>query len=355
MKGHIAVICNYELFEDRIGGMDYFFWSFDKSCKEKGVQVDWFFPNAIGYGVYSEMNIISCCGENIENKFLNYIKNNDVKYNSVLTHFLELCTPFYAKIKRSQNTQVITVDHNPRPLMGYSLKKKINKKIKGIIYSKYIDVFVCVSENSRKSIIKDFGNHIFQKTTVILNGLNVEKYKKKTDFSNSNRFIVVSHLRKEKGIQDLIEAIKDFQEFIFKIDIYGKGYYRDELQNKVNKYLLQDKINFKGSVSNLHELYCKYDFLIHPSHGETFCYSVVESLLSNVPVITTKNQGNILGLVKENENGFLFSEGDVGGLNSILNSILKQEKNIYGNFSDINKKFDIQKMVNSYLKLLKIN
>jgi glycosyltransferase involved in cell wall biosynthesis len=34
-----------------------------------------------------------------------------------------------------------------------------------------------------------------------------------------------------------------------------------------------------------------YDYLIHPSHGETFGYTVLESLLSNLPVVTTANQG----------------------------------------------------------------
>ena len=26
---YIAIICNYELLEDRVGGMDYFFWAFN--------------------------------------------------------------------------------------------------------------------------------------------------------------------------------------------------------------------------------------------------------------------------------------------------------------------------------------
>ncbi len=32
----IAVVCNYGLTPNRVGGMDRFFWLFDKKCKENG-------------------------------------------------------------------------------------------------------------------------------------------------------------------------------------------------------------------------------------------------------------------------------------------------------------------------------
>ena len=34
----IAVLCNYELLPERVGGMDCFFWQFDEKCKEKIIQ-----------------------------------------------------------------------------------------------------------------------------------------------------------------------------------------------------------------------------------------------------------------------------------------------------------------------------
>ena len=40
----IAVICNYELLPERVGGMDRFFWLFNKQCLQLNYQIDWFFP-----------------------------------------------------------------------------------------------------------------------------------------------------------------------------------------------------------------------------------------------------------------------------------------------------------------------
>ncbi len=58
IRKHIAVICNYELLEDRVGGMDYFFWEFHHKCAEQQIAVDWFFPNKGRHGDYPIFNIV---------------------------------------------------------------------------------------------------------------------------------------------------------------------------------------------------------------------------------------------------------------------------------------------------------
>ena len=352
MQKKIAVICNYELLEDRVGGMDYFFWAFDKACKHQGLTVDWFFPNKKEHGHYGLLNIIVQEGTILEESFIKYSLDSNTKYSHIFTHFIELCTSFFYKLKKVHQAKVIAVDHNPRPLYGYPFKKIIEKKIKGLIFSRYIDVFVGVSDYAKQALLHDFGCHVKKKVVVIFNGLDVSKYKHKTNFTAHNKFIVASHLRPEKGVQDLILAVKVLKAYNFTIDIYGKGHYQDKLQQMVKEYGLQNKISFKGSVSNLHEIYYTYDYLIHPSHGETFCYSVVESLLSQLPVITTRKQGNVLGLVQENTHGFLFEAKDVKTLSGLLTQVINEEKIIKAPISISKEDFSIQHMVANYLKLL---
>lgn len=355
----IAVICNYELLPERVGGMDCFFWSFDQKCKENDIEIDWFFPNSSSHGNYSELNIYST-GASVENGFLKFIEEKKPQYSHIITHFVELCTPFFYKINKISNSKIIAVDHNPRPLNGYSLKKRINKKIKGILFSRYIEIFIAVSDYCESELLKDFGNQIKDKIKVIPNGLDFSKFKKKTDFFSHKKFMTACHLRKEKGIQDLIVAVhelKKYQNFDFSIDIFGEGYYQKELNKMIEAFSLQSTFNFMGSVSDLNEIYCKYDYLIHPSHGETFCYTVLESLLCNLPVITTKKEGNVLGLVKENQNGFLFEVAQTDQLKSILEKILNQS-HIIENKSVINDNlhtFSLTKMLENYLALVQEN
>jgi len=356
----IAVICNYKLLPERVGGMDYFFWDFDKKCKENDIEVDWFFPNISDHGKYSNLTIFAGKSENAENYFLDFCKQNKTAYTYVITHFVELCSPFFYKIKKIAEAKIIAVDHNPRPLKGYSFKKKINKRLKGILFSRYIDVFVGVSEYTKNALIQDFGTHIINKITVIPNGLDFTKFKKKSDFSTFNKFIVVSHLRKEKGIQDLILAVNEIEEknnFDFSFDIYGEGYYKEELNKMIDQFSLQKFFNFKGSVSNLNKIYSQYDYLVHPSHGETFCYAVLESLICRLPVITTQKEGNVLGLVTENKNGFLFQATKTDQLKEILQNILNQ-KYILDHNSIINDNlhtFSLSKMIDNYFDLVSGN
>lgn len=356
MNKKIAVICNYELLPERVGGMDYFFWSFDQKCKENEIEVDWFFPNISDHGSYSALTIYSAGETNVENSFLTFLKQNKSEYTHVITHFVELCTPFFFKISKFSNANVIAVDHNPRPLEGYTFKKKISKKIKGIIFSHYIDTFIAVSNYSKKELLKDFGNHVKKKIKIIPNGLDLAKFKKKVNFASNNKFITACHLRKEKGIQDLINAVKEINEnynFEFLIDIYGDGNFKEDLNKMIAEYSLQHIFTFKGSVSDLNAIYFYYDYLIHPSHGETFCYSVLESLLSNLPVITTRNQGNVLGLVKENRNGFLFEVSQIDELKEILINILNQNIILEDNsfFNDNLHAFSLTGMVDNYFDL----
>ncbi len=356
VNNKIAVLCNYELLPERVGGMDYFFWMFDQKCKENNIQVDWFFPNKSTHGKYECLNIISSNYENVEHFFTKFIENKNQNYSHIITHFIEICSPIFKKIKLISNAKIMVVDHNPRPIKGYSIKKRIEKRLKGILYSRYIDIFIGVSNYSKNQLVKELGLQISTKTNVIFNGLEIKKFKQKTNFNINFNFVIACHLRKDKGIQDVIFAVNEIKlqvKIPFTITIFGNGYYEDELKKMINNLSLQDYFIFKGSIDNLQDIYCNYDYLIHPSHGETFCYSVVESLLSNLPVITN-NQGNILGLIHHNSNGFLYQDSKIQDLKNILISILNNEIKIENGLQKQPKVLDLslEKMVVNYINLL---
>ncbi|MDC1325661.1 glycosyltransferase family 4 protein [Ulvibacter sp.] len=357
---HIAIICNYELLEDRVGGMDYFFWAFNKSCIEKNINVDWFFPNTASHGDYYQFNMMPASNVSLEQHFITYLKTQNSQYSYIITHFIELCTSFFSDIKKLQNAKVIVVDHNPRPLEGYSLKKRIKKRIKGWLYSKHIDLFIGVSDYTSNAILHDFGRFLKDKTKTIYNGVLMDDIiPKTTERSILNpKFLVVSHLRESKGIQDLIKAVSlilDDSRRNLKIDIYGNGPYKSELIQLVSKYKLEDNFNFKGSLSNLNECYQHYDYLIQPTHMECFSLSILESLAANIPVITTPVGGN-LEVITNNENGYIFETKNMKALASILSSIIGGEQSIKGNTRTlIENKFSINVMVAKHLKLINNN
>ncbi|WP_417236783.1 glycosyltransferase family 4 protein [Bizionia paragorgiae] len=357
-KKRIAVICNYKLLPSRVGGMDYFYWAFNAACKNEGITVDWFFPNRADFGGYKDLCIIPNDGRNVEHHFINYLDRNTVDYSHIVTHFVELCTTFYKTVKEKQKAKLIAVDHNPRPFGGYSLKKRLKKRVKGVLYSQYIDLFVGVSKYTSEAILNDFGRFLKPKTKTIYNGVLIKDIVPKTTerAKNNPKFLVVSHLRYSKGIQDLIDAVYQLPESLKNdliIDVYGDGPYRARLEELVNNTALESVFKFKGSVSNLATLYKEYDYLLQPTHMECFSLSILESLAANIPVITTLVGGN-KEVITHGENGYLFNVENTHELSTVLEAVVCGKLSVKGSTrSLIEKRFSIDTMVSNHLELLK--
>ena len=352
----IAVLCNYELLPERVGGMDYFFWAFDKKCAANNIQVDWFFPNQSDHGEYVTLTIFESGYQSVENHFLSFCTTNATAYTHIITHFVELCTPFFYKIKQFSGAKIIAVDHNPRPLSGYPLKKRIEKRIKGVLFSRYIAVFVGVSDYTVKEIIHDFGSHLKKKTLTIYNGVVLENILQRMNRNTLHPiFLTASHLRESKGIQDLIAAVALLPTSIqkeIKIDLYGDGPYKSILVEKMKYYDVTHCFAFMSSISNLKALFSEYDYMLQPTHMECFSLSILESLAANVPVITTNVGGNEEVIVS-GENGFIYKAKDVMALKNILEAVYLGHKRIETNTRTlIENRFSLARMVEYHLALV---
>jgi len=351
----IAIVCNYALNPNRIGGMDRFWVAYDSKAKTLGYEVDWYFSEYQSFDFFTGLTIFSSNNQSVEQFFFAKVNQENLKYDILVTHFLSLCTSFFKKAKVTGIQQTFAVDHNPRPLDGFRISKIIKNIIKGVLYSKYIDQLIGVSNYTRKHILKDYGFFLANKTIVIYNGIDTAVFVRRTN-ENKNKFILTSHLRESKGIQDLLKALTLLESNIInqmQIDIYGEGPYETELRKLTSEYNLTSIVNYKGSSSRLNELYANYAYLIQPSHGETFCYSIIESLVCNVSVITTHEAGNVLCVIDENKNGFLFNAGNYNQLTQILRNIVLGNLKIDNDVSlQIERDFNLAKMVEEHIKLL---
>lgn len=350
----IAVVCNYALNPNRIGGMDRFYVGYDKKAKALGYQIDWYFLNYEPFDFYSELTIFSANNQNMESFFLEKINQENLQYDILVTHFLALCTSFFKSAKAVGIQQTIVVDHNPRPLEGFPLSKIIKNKIKGILYSKHIDQFIGVSAYTRKHILKDYGFFLAKKTSVIYNGIDISVFVKRAG-ENKNKFVVSSHLRHSKGIQDLIQAVAVLEDNIksqILIDVYGEGPYATELLEMTKANNLEEIIHFRGGSSHLNELLSNYRYLLQPTYMECFSLSILESLAANVPVITTPVGGN-LEIIEHGKNGYVFEPKNYIVLADILKDIVLGNLKIDMNVSEqIEKDFNLEKMVNEHIQLL---
>lgn len=352
----IALVCNYKLLPNRIGGMDHFFFELEIASKKANIKIDWFFPNEDFHGHYQHFSIFANQSKSVEETFIEHLKNRPVKYDYILCHFTEICTSFYKQIKLIQpSCKILVVDHNSRPIKGYSLKKRISKKIKGRLYSRFIDLFIGVSKYSVRELIKDFGKQITHKTMVIYNGIKIDDIPTRDNtFNDIPRFLTASHLQFAKGLQDLILAIAQTPEQIrnkIKVDIYGDGSYKNKLQSLIESKNLESNFIFKGNTPGLNKIYSQYDYLLQPTHMECFSLAILESLCSNVPVITTPVGGNS-EIIRDGINGLMLPVSDIQAWSKALTDIVNHKLTFENNLDkEIRSDFTLEKMVDNYLKL----
>jgi len=105
----------------------------------------------------------------------------------------------------------------------------------------------------------------------------------------SKRFVFISHVIKEKGIDEIVKVRKLLDDS-YIIDIYGPIH-----DNKYSiEYFKENNISYKGLIKPKEVLntLSKYDVLLLPSYKEGYPGIVIESYSIGIPIIST----NLIGL-----------------------------------------------------------
>ncbi|MCX2741557.1 glycosyltransferase [Pontibacter anaerobius] len=207
--------------------------------------------------------------------------------------------------KRFGVPYVITEHMGPFPFKKFLLKE-------GAIHPKLSQPL----ENANKVIAvspklaQDISKFGFRKPTFIPNVINEDFFTQTdTPFSLPFKFFTLAMLSPEKGIDDLLQAIKVLtcfrKDFIFNIG--GGGQLLDHYKSMTKAMKLEQHIVWHGEITRdeAKEQYKKCHAFVLPSHGETFGVVYAEAIASGKPVVATKcggpeciiNEGN--GLLSE--------------------------------------------------------
>jgi len=159
----------------------------------------------------------------------------------------------------------------------------------------------------------------------------------KADPAKTIYALCVSRLVKRKGINFLLQALKDVDNPNIKIWIAGSGPDEDNLYQLAEKLGVQDRVEFLGqqSAEQLAGLYTKADFLIHTALTESFSMTLLEAMSCGLPIIAS-DVGGIPELVEDNVNGILFPVGDIVSLTSAIN-VMCMDKDMRLKYSNNNR------------------
>lgn len=117
---------------------------------------------------------------------------------------------------------------------------------------------------------------------------------------------VAGRLDKLKRYEIMIEAMR-YTKSTVKFVIAGKGSHGNELKEMVKKYSLENKVEFKGFVTEqeLYHLYANSLGVYFAPYDEDYGYITIEAFRSKKPVITLSDSGGVLEFVKDGVNGII--------------------------------------------------
>ncbi|MCX6749289.1 MAG: glycosyltransferase family 4 protein [Candidatus Pacearchaeota archaeon] len=203
-----------------------------------------------------------------------------------------------------------------------------------------------------------------EKITEVPNGVDIKKFSKitrkgvskfKKKYGLLKTVLFVGRIHESKGIQYLIEAIKDID---CKLMIIGEDVgYKKELEKKIKNLNLEKKVIFTGHLEEKEKItaYKACDIFVLFSEWEGFGITVIEAMAAGKPVIVS-NRGSLPFLVKDKKEGFVIPFKNVNILRGKIKFLLGKNK-IAGKMGKSGaeevKKYDWESVVSRYLEVYK--
>lgn len=149
----------------------------------------------------------------------------------------------------------------------------------------------------------------------------------------NKQLISVGRLDKIKGFEDLIDIFNIFQNTHsdWTLHIVGDGSEKENLQNKINKLNLQDKVILCGTKlsKELEEEYINSSMYLMTSFSESFGLVLVEATSYGLPLIAFDSAQGAKEIIENNKNGFLIPNRNktdfINKINELLENPEKQK------------------------------
>ena len=170
--------------------------------------------------------------------------------------------------------------------------------------------------------------------------------------------ISASRLTKQKNLPMLINAFeklhKEYPEY--KLEIYGEGEERSNIEELVKVSGLSDCILLPGFAKNIHNIMIDSSMYVCSSDYEGISNSMLEALGMGVPTISTDCPvGGAREIIKSWENGILVPVGDVDALYDAMKNIIS-DSDLSSRLSEnaylIRSDYRIERIAKQWLKVL---
>lgn len=171
-----------------------------------------------------------------------------------------------------------------------------------------------------------FSGHITENSVVIPNPLGKEFLNISTRACSRKEIVSVGRLEAQKAPLLLIHAFAGIHASFpeFRLLFYGEGSLREEMQEEIKKFGLEDKIIIKGNTDRIRDDVGQASLFVLPSVYEGMPNALMEAMALGVPCIATDCPcGGPRSLIRSGENGLLVPVGDEKWLEQAMALLLK--------------------------------
>lgn len=176
---------------------------------------------------------------------------------------------------------------------------------------------------------KAMHQHAFlRKVLPLSNGIDAAAYEllpgEEATRHSSPTVLFVGRLAEEKHIDVLIDAVsKTPASLDVHLEIVGGGEVRPALEAQVDRLGLKDRVKFLGLASDeeLRRAYLSADLFCMPGTAELQSLVTLEAMSASTPVVLADAMA-LPHLVRDGENGYLFTPNDSSDLAAKIESVL---------------------------------
>lgn len=144
--------------------------------------------------------------------------------------------------------------------------------------------------------------------------------------ADAKKIVTVSGLNSSKNLFILIEAMRILRERDpnIHLDILGDGELKEQLQNLIDQYCLQDNVTLQGYSTDVLKYLDSSSIYVHPANNEGFGMAVIEAMQRYCAIIVS-NAGALPEIITHNVDGLITSVNDYKEWANTIYSLLNNQ------------------------------
>lgn len=215
------------------------------------------------------------------------------------------------------------------------------------LFLRYMDGYVFQTNVAKKCFSKSIQN----KSTVIQNPVHIGNVGNTKELDKRKVIVNVGRLHHQKNQFLLINSFSKITDKFpeYKLEIYGDGELRNELENHISKLDLENKVILKGTTNQIYKEIKNSSLFILSSDYEGMPNALLEAMALGIPCISTNyDPGGVEEIIKNGHNGLICAKNSVDQLAEAIQFMLSNphESNRMGeNAKNISKTNSIENIM----------